>query len=180
MPIPVQTVFIVADDGSARESLEALIHSAGLPPAALASAEDLRRLAGNRTDLPVIMITVGQSGEVLQREAELRALRARYAALSVREREVMALVIAGLLNKQVGGRLGISEITVKAHRGKVMRKMGADSLAGLVAMGLRLRLPIEAGYHLGIERYQRPISPSVRLNRLISRQYRPSTLARGP
>ena len=58
----------------------------------------------------------------------MRALRERYASLSRREREVMALVVAGLLNKQVGGELGISEITVKAHRGQVMRKMQADSL----------------------------------------------------
>ena len=58
----------------------------------------------------------------------MQALRAEYAALSRREREVMALVTSGLLNKQVGGRLGISEITVKAHRGKVMRKMEASRL----------------------------------------------------
>ena len=62
----------------------------------------------------------------------MRALRDRYASLSRREREVMALVVSGLLNKQVGVELGISEITVKAHRGKVMRKMKADSLADLV------------------------------------------------
>ena len=63
-----------------------------------------------------------------------------YASLSRREREVMALVAAGRLNKQVGGELGISEITVKAHRGKMMRKMHADSLAELVRMADRLCL----------------------------------------
>jgi FixJ family two-component response regulator len=63
-----------------------------------------------------------------------------HATLTPREREVMALVVAGQLNKQVGGELGISEITVKAHRGKVMRKMKADSLADLVNMAARLRL----------------------------------------
>ena len=57
----------------------------------------------------------------------MRALRDGYASVSRREREVMALVVSGLLNKQVGGELGISEITVKAHRGQVMRKMKADS-----------------------------------------------------
>jgi FixJ family two-component response regulator len=70
----------------------------------------------------------------------MRTLRNRHATLSRREREVMALVVSGLLNKQVGGELGISEITVKAHRGKVMRKMNAHSLAELVNMTARLRL----------------------------------------
>ena len=70
----------------------------------------------------------------------MRALRERHASLSPREREVMALVVRGLMNKQVGGELGISEITVKAHRGQVMRKMKADSLADLVNMAARLHL----------------------------------------
>jgi FixJ family two-component response regulator len=78
-------------------------------------------------------ITLGQA-------AEVRTLRDRYASLSGREREVMALVVAGLLNKQVGSELGISEITVKAHRGRVMQKMEADSLADLVNMAARLGL----------------------------------------
>jgi FixJ family two-component response regulator len=73
-------------------------------------------------------------------EAEMRALRECYATLTPRERQVMALVASGLLNKQAGMRLGISEITVKAHRGRVMQKMGADSLADLVKIAERLRL----------------------------------------
>jgi FixJ family two-component response regulator len=72
-------------------------------------------------------------------EAEMRLLRERYASLSQRERQVMGLVVSGRLNKQVAGELGISEITVKAHRGKVMQKMKADSLADLVKMDARLR-----------------------------------------
>ena len=70
----------------------------------------------------------------------MRALRDRYESLTRREREVMALVASGLLNKQVGGELGISEITVKAHRGQAMQKMKADSLADLVKMAARLGL----------------------------------------
>jgi FixJ family two-component response regulator len=71
-------------------------------------------------------------------EADLNALRVRYESLSLRERQVMALVVRGQLNKQVGGELGISEITVKAHRGKMMRKMQARSLPELVNMAARL------------------------------------------
>jgi FixJ family two-component response regulator len=84
---------------------------------------------------------IEHSRTTLAHEAEMRALRQRYASLTPREQQVMALVVAGLLNKQVGSDLGISEITVKAHRGSVMRKMEADSLADLVTMAARLRPP---------------------------------------
>jgi FixJ family two-component response regulator len=77
---------------------------------------------------------------VLADEAEMQALRDCYASLTSRERQVMALVVTGLLNKQVGGELGISEITVKAHRGKVMQKMRAGSLPDLVKIAARLGL----------------------------------------
>ena len=77
---------------------------------------------------------------VQDREADVRDLRMRYASLTSREREVMALVASGLPNKQVGSNLGISEITVKAHRGSLMRKLKANSLPDLVKMAARLRL----------------------------------------
>jgi FixJ family two-component response regulator len=196
-------VFVVDDDVSVRESLEALIRCEGWQPETFASAQefldfprvvipnclvldvslpglnglDLQSLvAGERTDMPIIFITghgdvpmtvkamkagavefltkpfnddvlltairaaLERSRVALSLEAEMRMLRDRYASLSQRERQVMVLVASGLLNKQVGGELGISEITVKAHRGKVMQKMKADSLADLVKMAVRLRL----------------------------------------
>lgn len=83
---------------------------------------------------------IKRSEATLIRESELQVLRTRYESLTHREREVMALVVSGHLNKQIGGELGISEITVKAHRGRVMEKMKADSLAELVNMAARLRL----------------------------------------
>jgi FixJ family two-component response regulator len=83
---------------------------------------------------------IERSQTALGDEAEMQALRGRYASLTPREREVMALVVSGLLNKQVGFELGISEITVKGHRGKVMLKMKAYSVADLVKMAVRLRL----------------------------------------
>ena len=90
--------------------------------------------------LSAIQGALDRSQAALDHEAQMRALRERYASLSRREREVMALVVSGLLNKQVGGELGISEITVKAHRGRVMEKMQAGSLPDLVNMNARLGL----------------------------------------
>ena len=79
------------------------------------------------------------SAAALAHEAQIRVLRERYESLSRREREVMDLVVSGMLNKLIGGILGISEITVKAHRAKMMRKMNAGSLADLVKMAAKLR-----------------------------------------
>jgi FixJ family two-component response regulator len=92
--------------------------------------------------LDAIRGAVDRSRVELRHQSELRTLKHCYDSLTPREREVMVLVVCGLLNKQVGGELGISEITVKAHRGQMMRKMQADSLAALVRMATRLELTV--------------------------------------
>jgi len=102
--------------------------------------EFLTKPFGEDVLLEAIGAALEQSRAARGEAAELQALRDRYGQLSRREREVMGLVVAGLLNKQVGAELGISEITVKAHRGRVMRKMQARSLADLVRMSARLAI----------------------------------------
>ena len=96
----------------------------------------------------VLLLAIGQAIErshaALAHRADVRALWDCHASLTPREREIMALVVSGLLNKQIAAELGISEITVKAHRGQVMRKMKADSLADLVRVAATLDVPLVA------------------------------------
>jgi FixJ family two-component response regulator len=201
-------VYVVDDDVSVRESLDALIRCAGWHSETFESAEEFlshprvpapsclvldvtlpalngldlqQRIADERVDMPIIFVTgfgdvpmtvkamkagavdfltkpfsddvlltaidqaLDRSRAMLAFESEMSALRERQASLSHREQEVMALVVSGLLNKQVGFELGISEITVKAHRGRMMRKMEATSLADLVnkaaKLGIAPRMP---------------------------------------
>ncbi len=104
------------------------------------AVEFLTKPFGADVLLSPIHNAIERSRAALESEAGLQALRNSYATLSPREREVMVLVVSGLLNKRVGSELGISEVTVKAHRGKAMRNMKAKSLADLVNMNARLSL----------------------------------------
>jgi len=103
------------------------------------AVEFLTKPFGDNVLLSAIRHALDRSHSALGREAEMQVLRDCYALLTRREGEVMALVVSGLLNKQVGGELGISEITVKAHRGQVMQKMKAASFADLGEKGRETR-----------------------------------------
>jgi FixJ family two-component response regulator len=105
------------------------------------AVEFLTKPFADQVLLNAIRNGVDRSRAVLARNEELRSLRDRHAQLTPREREVMVRVIVGLLNKRIAGELCISEISVKAYCGCMMRKMNAYSLAGLVNMAARLRLP---------------------------------------
>jgi FixJ family two-component response regulator len=126
MPI----IFITAD-GDVPRSVQAM--KAG-------AVDFLTKPFSDTVLLEAIRNALERSQAALDREAELRALRRLYETLSRREQEVMGLVVRGMLNKQVGFELGISEITVKGHRGQVMRKMNASSFADLVNIAARLGL----------------------------------------
>jgi FixJ family two-component response regulator len=128
---PEMPIIFISCHGDVRTTVQAM--KAG-------AFEFLTKPFGDDVMLTAIREALERSRIALALEAETRALRDRYSSLSPRERQVMTLVASGLLNKEVGGELGISEITVKAHRGQVMRKMRADSLAGLVRIAAKLHL----------------------------------------
>jgi FixJ family two-component response regulator len=102
------------------------------------AAEFLTKPLNDEVLLGAVRQALERSRFVLAQDTEMRQLKNRYDSLTPREQQVMALVVSGLLNKQVGAELGISEITVKAHRGQVMQKMKADSLATLVKLAAKL------------------------------------------
>jgi FixJ family two-component response regulator len=110
------------------------------------AVEFLTKPFGDDVLLAAIRSAIDRSRTALGFEEEKRALQDRYASLTRRQRQVIALVVTGMLNKQIGGQIGISEITVKAHRGQVMRKMKAGSVADLVRMveGLHLAPSLKA------------------------------------
>lgn len=109
------------------------------------AVEFLQKPFSEEVLLAAIRSAIERSRAALEEAAGTQDLRHRHASLSPREHEVMALIVSGLLNKQVGGELGISEITVKAHRGRVMEKMRAKSFADLVKMAAALGLPTGSG-----------------------------------
>ena len=104
--------------------------------------EFLTKPFADQAVLDAIERATERSRVAVARAADLKVLRERYASLTSRERDVMTWVVAGLLNKEVAAELGRSEITIKAHRGRVMQKMVADSLADLVRMAAKLNLPL--------------------------------------
>jgi FixJ family two-component response regulator len=113
------------------------------------AAEFLTKPLNDEALLRAIRQALERSRAALDRQQQMKPMWDRYASLTRREQQVMTLVVSGLLNKQVGGQLGISEKTVKVHRGQVMQKMKAGSLADLVNMAAMLRLEDATTPHTG-------------------------------
>jgi FixJ family two-component response regulator len=134
---------LVADEGSALPII--FITGYGDIPTSVramkaGAAEFLTKPFDDVTLVSAVRTALDRSRAAFHEKESLQLLKSRYATLSTREREVFALVVAGLLNKQIAYELGISEITVKAHRGRAVQKMGAKSFAELVNMGTSLGL----------------------------------------
>jgi FixJ family two-component response regulator len=130
---PEMPVILISSHGDVRTAVQAIKGGA---------IEFLTRPVIDDLLVSAIQQAHERSRAALAQQADMRALKERYRRLTLREQQVMALVVSGLLNKQVGGELGISEITVKAHRGQVMQKMKANSFADLVRMAANLRVPV--------------------------------------
>jgi FixJ family two-component response regulator len=166
-------IIFIADHGDVPTSVQAM--KAG-------AVEFLIKPFTNDALFDAIREALKRSSIALGREAEMRSVRDSYASLSHRERQVMALVLSGLLNKQIGSELGISEITVKAHRGRVMQKMGAKSVVDLVRMATRLRSErafAGSGQFRSLSPSPISGSPDRRINRSASSSGPTLTAARG-
>ena len=113
-----------------------------------AGAVDFLTKPFNTADLiQAIHVAIAQDREARRKRAELTDLRERLSSLTPRERQVLPLIVSGLLNKQAAAELGITDITIQIHRGKIMKKMGAESLAELVRMAATLEIPISHSRH---------------------------------
>ena len=131
------TSLVIGSDEGVLEGIAQALATAGHRAHVVRS---MAEAAAVLTEIHPLVILVDRSCAALGHAEDVRAVRENYASLTRREREVMVLVAAGLLNKQVAHELGISQITVKAYRGSMMRKMNADSLAALVRMADSLRI----------------------------------------
>src|SRR6266403_1960246 len=134
-------VSVVDDDPSVRRAIKRLIETVGLQVELFGSAQEfLTKPFRDQDLLDAVQFALERDRARRQREAEIATLRERFESLSTREREVVAMVVSGLLNKQIAAEVGTTENTVKVHRSRAMEKMQAKSLADLVRMVERLQV----------------------------------------